>query len=110
MPRLPQAKDSLFGSAAFFIPPRSADGRIESVVVQPLTKGHRLHDARVLVRSMTEGAHSIRYRLLVRGDAKIEVEFLRTSIAKLDHLAKLPRCIDVHDGKRQWSRVKSLQC
>ncbi len=106
--RFAHAEDSFFGSASLFVSTRSADGGIEAVLVERLTKRHGLHDSGVFRCTECERVRSFGNAILVGVHKQIEVVALGDVIAKLDHLSEFPSGVYVQNFERDAPGVKCL--
>jgi len=93
------AVDALFGPASLLVTSRSTDGRIERVMLERLLQRLGLHDVGVDTAPMGEGRDFAVCPLGVGVHDEIESERLHALVAEGDHLAKLPRGIDVQQRK-----------
>ena len=97
---IPERIDPLFGTGLFFIAPGTAESSVKLVFIQGLLQGLRFHDIRVFLTTMCERADAGIYALLVYIDNKIQSKLFHLLIAELNHFAKFPGGVNVHEGER----------
>ena len=104
-----EREDALLGAGLFLIAPGAAEGRVEAVRGERLFQRVGLHDAGIDVRAVVERidvvAHAVLIGVLVEGQAEIGDRL----VAKGDHLAELPRRVDVQQREGRLGRIKRLQ-
>ena len=92
--------DALLGARLLFVPAGAAEGRIEAVVIQRLPERLSLHDVRVQRRPVHEGVDAHLEPFAIDVHQEIQPETRRRFVAERDHVAELPRGVDVK--KREW--------
>src|SRR6185503_10759381 len=91
----PDGEHALLGSRLFLVSTGTTECRIETVLVERLLERLRLHDIGVNVRPVCEGSDACVDSVLVDVDEEIQAVATSGLIAKGDHLAELPRGVDV---------------
>jgi hypothetical protein len=71
------------------------------VLVQRLPQGLRLHHVSVDLRAVAHRPDAAGEPVRVGVDQQVEAQFLRAGVAEGDHLAELPRRVDVQQRERQ---------
>jgi len=102
-------EDALLRVRFLLVTAGAADGGIEAVFVQCLPQGLGLHDVGVNGAAVGDGRNAFGEAFRVGVDQKVEAEAPGYIIAEADHLAELPRRVDVQGREGQRRRVKSLE-
>ena len=103
-----EGEHALLGTGLLFVSPCPAKGGVETVLVQRLLESVCLHQLGVLL-AVVERMDVVLETLLVDVNDHIEVQLPACIVlAKVDHLAELPRCVDVHQWKGRFGRVERL--
>lgn len=103
-----QAEDPLLGPRTFLVSAGATDGNVELSLIQSGPQRHRLHNPGELLGAVAERCHVRVARLLVGGQAQIQVEFLGGAVAQFVHLAELPAGVDVHDREGDRAGMEGL--
>ena len=90
----------LLGARTFLVAPRAADRHVVFAFGQRLLQRVGLHHLGVDVAAVVERIDVLAHALGVGVDPQIETEPLRGGVAEGDHVAELPRRIDVQ--QREW--------
>ncbi len=77
-------------------------------MVERLLQRLGLHDIGMFFTAMREGPDSLLQSLLVDMHDQIEPQVMGHTIAKGDHLTKLPGRIDMEERKRRLARMKGF--
>ncbi len=103
-----EGEDALLGAALLLVAARAAEGGVEAVLVERLLERLRLHDVGVHLRAVRERVDALRQTLRVHVHEQLHAEFARHLVAKLVHVAELPRRVDVQQRKRRRRRIERL--
>ena len=103
-----EGEDTLFGTALFLVAAGATEGSVEFILVEGVEQGLRLHQVRVHLAAVGEGADAGLESLHVRLDDEVPAVLLGVFVAKLNHFLKLPLRIDVHQGERDLPRGKGF--
>src|SRR5215472_14050095 len=95
-----QREDALLSPAFLFVSARSAESRVEAVVVERLLQRLSFHHRRVQCRARGYRVDAPCLPLLVGVDEEIETKAPHSLVAERDHLPELPSRIDVK--QREW--------
>jgi hypothetical protein len=90
-----------FRARALLVASRATERAIEAVLREGLLERVGLHDRRVLVTAVVERVDVLSEAIRVRVNDELESQLLGDSITVRDHLAELPRRVDVEKGERQ---------
>ena len=103
-----EGEHAFLGAASFLVAAGAAERGIEPVLRQRLLQRFGLHDVRIERRAVGKRIDPLREAVTVHVHDQTEPEPRRGLVAKADHLAKLPRCIDVQKRKRRFRRKERL--
>ena len=95
MLRRTKGKNPFLGAALLFVAPCSAEGGIETILVQRLLEGLGFHDIGVDTRAMSYRADSLTESFLVGVDDEIHTKRFHHQVSKFVHRTKLPSRVDV---------------
>jgi hypothetical protein len=102
-----ERKDALFGAALFLVPARTAEGRVESVMVERLFQPLRLPHIGVK-RAVIEGIDAARFRFGVAPNEQVHARRAGRLFPERIHVAKLPRRIDMEQRERRRRGMERL--
>ena len=66
-----EGKDAFLGAGPLFVSPRTAEGRVESVLAQPIEQRLRLQQSAATLRAQRYRVRALRQRILVAPDQQI---------------------------------------
>ena len=100
--------DALFGARFLLVAPRTAEGGVETVLVQRLLQALGLHDVGMLGAAVHERVDAHRHPFRIFMHQQLEAVLFRGAIAELVHFAELPAGIDVQQRERQRAGEERL--
>ncbi len=104
-----EGKDALLGARFFFIATGATDRAIESVHIQRLLQGLRLHHIGMHGGAVRYWTDARRHAIWIGVHTQVHASLGDSSIPKRDHLGKLPAGVDMQQRHRRPRRIKSLQ-
>ena len=90
-----EREHALLGARGLLVAARAAEGRVETVLIERLLQGLRLHDVGVGRRRVADRVDAARQTLPVRMHDEVEAQRGGGAVAEGDHVAELPRRVDV---------------
>src|SRR5580700_8345491 len=99
MLRATQRKHALLGARTFLIATRPAECHVETMALKRLAKGLRFHHVGVQL-GMADRPDAALDPVSIDVDDELETELFGPAVAERDHVAELPRGIDVEQRKR----------
>lgn len=99
VPGSAKGEDPLLGARLFLIPPRPAQDDVISAAVQRLFQRFGFHHGGVSLGVVGERTYSFGQPRLIDMDNELHPGFGRDPVAERDHLAELPRRVDVQERK-----------
>src|SRR6185312_5552551 len=103
----PRSENTRSLARGIFVAARAADRGVETVCTERLPQRQRLHHVGVL-RSRVDRI-GLAHAFLVDVLDQVDVLFARDAVAELDHLAELPRRVDVQHRQRRLGGMERLQ-
>ena len=104
-----QRKHPLLGAAFFLVAARAADRGVDAVTVERLLERQRLHHMGVERGAGGDRADAFLEAFLVDMDDQVQFQPFRGGVAKGDHVAELPRRVDVQQRKRHPAGAERLE-
>ena len=100
--------DALFGTRGFFITTRATKGRIKPILIQRLLERLGFHDIGVFGAAVVERVDIGCPPLFVGVHDQFHTRLFSHAVTELDHFAKLPRGVHVHQREWRCTGVKSF--
>src|SRR5262249_47150977 len=106
----PKGKDAFLRARFFLVTTCTADGCIETMLLQGLTQGLGLHDLGIQRTSMAEGIDAFRNSIAMRVNDEFHAIRWNGVVTKGDHFPELPRRVDMQNREGRSCGVKGLPC
>ena len=103
-PATAEGEHALLGARSLLVAPRAAEGRIEPTGVERLAERDRLHHVGIDRRRMVERVDIAREAIVIGVHDEIEPEIAHGLVAEGDHVAELPRRVDVQQREGRLGR------